>query len=226
MFRLLLVTALCTLIAHAAHASLEDFERKPFRAALFGVQDDAGETTDRKDRFEGDRTGLSSLAFWLTPSMRFTSDPSSTGVGFGGEGSHSFTDRIGLMAAFGIWDMRVLAKKDNGDETRRGALMFELEAGPRVRMRVWPNGSLYGDMRVGLSIAGGSEPVRSTTSLGAGAYFGFEFGGDMTRLYLEIGLAWRGALNRTNAGWLDAGDRNTQGGVSFEALRIGIRVYF
>lgn len=226
MNRFLLCAAFLTMVAHSASAAIDDFGRKPLRLALFGLQEESAEAPPRGQAFPGDRTGLYSLGFWLTPSTRFTSDPTATGVGFGGEGTYNFTDRIGLMATMGIWDMRVQVEKDNGESARRGTLMFELEAGPRVRMRVWPNGSLYADMRAGLSITRGGEYVRSTTSIGAGAYFGFEFGGDLTRLYLEMGLAWRGALNRSNVGWVDVDDRNAQGGVMFELVRVGLRVYF
>jgi hypothetical protein len=170
------------------------------------------------------REGRSSAAFWITPSMRFMADPTAVLVGVGGEGSHFFGERIGLMFAAGLWDVRVQAKKD-GSYKRRAAIMVELEAGPRVIVHEWRYGAIYGDMRLGLLLADGQAPVRSTTSLGAGAHFGFEFGGSDVRMLIEAGLSWRGALNHSDAGWLQVDNRNGPGGASYDLLRFGLRVY-
>lgn len=242
----LLVVLASVALASAASADFDKFSRRGRPVALFEPAPEepkdkaANKPAPKADEDEGTSVyaddegsprkvkappGSLSIAVWLTPFVRVTTDPEGAGGGFGFEVAHNLTDQFGLMFAASVWNYSINFDDDDGDEEGEEANGVELETGGRFRPLEWGSGAIYFDLRVALGFVDGPRPIRSTTNFGGDWRVGFEFGRSTFRLFLEGGISWRGAINHGDAGWLDVNDSNGSGGIMIELLRIGLRFY-
>jgi len=217
-------------------ARFDDLRGSPAAVSLF-QDSDAGtakeepiveeEEVPRPERGRHFRDeGEFGLAFWVTPFVRFTEDPSGVGAGFGFEFSYQFDRRFGATFGMSIWNVNVRAFEEDDDPTREDVTSLEFELGSRFYALNWRSGRMYMDLRLVLAFADGPTPVRSTVNLGGDMRWGFEFGSENVCTFLEAGMGWRSAVNFGDAGWLETGTSNGSGGMIFDLLRVGVRMYF
>jgi hypothetical protein len=190
-----------------------------------GGSSDAARTEESGNTEEWEQPGHLGFAFWGTPFLRFTQDPTGVGAGFGFEFSHQLHDRFGTMFSMSIWTVSTSVEEDGDDETV-DVTTFDLEFGWRLHALEWRTGRMYMDLRFVVSFADGPAPVRSTVDLGGDMRWGFEFGNETVRTFLEAGMGWRSAVNYGDAGWLETGNSNGSGSMVFDLLRVGMRLYF
>ncbi len=161
-----------------------------------------------------------SIAAWVTPYLRFPTQPDGILGGLGAQGAYMFRPGLGVCFGVSLWEGRA-----NSREDREGIAMIETEGGLRFQFVEWKTGALYFDVRMRLGLLAGSAPVETSVTAGAGAGFGYEFGGPELRGFLEVNIVWLAAINRGDAGWIEVGDANGLGGPHFNLLRFGVRVY-
>lgn len=233
--RCLLIALVCCAPLAAA---LEDFprvqHRSLFAADPYSAEPDrpreADETEDEEaaseEHWDYADTGWFGLGFWATPYTRFTYDPYGHAAGFGLEFTFHFHQAFALVLGLGFWSTLVDAEEAGGRDVIVDAGGLEVELGFRWRFLRWDGGALYTDARAVFGIYDGSGPVRTTSNLGGGGHFGVELGNHMFRVFFEGGLEYRAGLNYRNSGWLRTGESNGAGGLHFDLLRVGMRVYF
>lgn len=231
-----------------AWADFDDFGPRRIQRALFSMGDDEAkiqpkpapseaappEAAPPEEREEAEpphkprhhHAGHASVAFWATPFMRFTEDPTGVGVGFGFEFSHMVDERFGTMFSMSIWSIDARMPEVPGNDDREDVNCVDIELGSRFHALNWRSGRMYMDLRFVIGFADGPAPVRSSTYLGGDMRWGFEFGDESVRTFLEAGMGFRGAVNHGDAGWVETGGSNGSGGMFFDLLRVGMRLYF
>ena len=211
-------------LSGSLHAAMEDFPRPYARTALFAEATPTSQPTAAVEPPDID-TGHFGLSLWVCPFLRFPVYPGGNLAGAGLEFSYLFNQTFGITAGVsGIaGDVYVSAGHSGSYRTITG---FEAELGFRMRLLRYDGGALYVDVRAAFgSYDGGGSAIRSTSTLGGGVHFGWEYGGSLIRGFLEGGVDVRAGLNRGSSGWLETGGNFPGAGLHLEFLRVGLRVY-
>ncbi|MCA8916272.1 MAG: hypothetical protein KDB90_12755 [Planctomycetes bacterium] len=213
----ILILALC--LCGTLHAGIDSFPRPATRPSLFAIATPAEEAEPQID------AGHFGLSAWVCPFLRFPIYPDGNLAGVGLEFSYLLNQTFGITAGVsGVAGDVYVSTGHNG--RYRTITGFEAEVGFRMRLPRWSSGALYVDARAAFgSYDGGGSAIRSTSTLGGGVHFGWEFGGTLIRGFLEGGVDFRAGLNRGSSGWLETGGNFPTAGLHLELLRAGLRVY-